>query len=442
MTTNILSLYTIYLYALYFMVFWCIVLPAGSVFGVNVKFILAFFMLGLFFLCDSRKKFLVAPLIILLLFYFFVVMWMLLGMFYGYQVADVLEETKLFSSTGLLVYLCYMAVYDGILDTKTFLKFIVNCVFIYAFLKVFFTGLIFFKMVEISFFKEIYFSVFGQSFITMCISSDLWRMAHTCDIFLPVAVFLILNKFVEYKKTSNTLIVLSFFILAIFFSYTRFIWGYFVFVLCISFFENRMYRHYLILFGIIIAILVPILADSKIFDVIGDLITQRFAGAETLDSDLIRQNQFYVLCNFWLKHPFFGWGMGSHVVGYIRSETYAFSYEIQWLSFLYKFGIVGILCLMAFIFIPVIVFLNSILKEHKATKSVLATRQQKCILSSWCRVDQGSLVLNIGGLPSRSFSVMLLYAFFLIGGFTNPILFTAPFAIVSVVVLLLVKDKS
>ena len=58
-------------------------------------------------------------------------------------------------------------------------------------------------------------------------------------------------------------------------------------------------------------------------------------------TDEIRRMQFHRLTELIGKQPLFGYGVGSYDRGYVRSPQMPYSYELQLLSFVLKFGIVG-----------------------------------------------------------------------------------------------------
>ena len=58
-------------------------------------------------------------------------------------------------------------------------------------------------------------------------------------------------------------------------------------------------------------------------------------------ADEIRRMEFHRLTELIGKQPLFGYGVGSYDRGYVRSPQMPYSYELQLLSFVLKFGIVG-----------------------------------------------------------------------------------------------------
>lgn len=71
------------------------------------------------------------------------------------------------------------------------------------------------------------------------------------------------------------------------------------------------------------------------------MIEFRFFSSFAAESDDVRQIQMRALMNGVKESPIFGHGFGSYISGYTRSESIPFSYEIEYLSFVYQMGIVG-----------------------------------------------------------------------------------------------------
>ena len=67
-------------------------------------------------------------------------------------------------------------------------------------------------------------------------------------------------------------------------------------------------------------------------------------------SNNIKIKQSQLLLRKWLKRPILGYGYGSYLENFIRSEEAPFSYEVVFFSLLMKTGIVGIICWIFLIF--------------------------------------------------------------------------------------------
>jgi len=62
----------------------------------------------------------------------------------------------------------------------------------------------------------------------------------------------------------------------------------------------------------------------------------------TYQSNIIRATQFRFLLNAWKDKPLFGYGLGSYLKDYVRSNKLPFSYELSYIDLLFKTGLVGV----------------------------------------------------------------------------------------------------
>lgn len=76
---------------------------------------------------------------------------------------------------------------------------------------------------------------------------------------------------------------------------------------------------------------------------------QRFNDIRSSHSDDIRSEQVSALLNEWTNSPLIGGGFGSYAPGYVRDPAAPFSYEVQWVGFLAKLGVVGVSALIALV---------------------------------------------------------------------------------------------
>ncbi len=67
-------------------------------------------------------------------------------------------------------------------------------------------------------------------------------------------------------------------------------------------------------------------------------------------SDSFRHAQFIAMVGVIESHPWLGTGVGSYVRDYVRLPLYPYSYELMLLSYVYKFGLVGMIVLAALAF--------------------------------------------------------------------------------------------
>lgn len=94
-------------------------------------------------------------------------------------------------------------------------------------------------------------------------------------------------------------------------------------------------------------------------------IEQRFNSAGNDASDMLRSQQIDALVNAWTRVPLVGGGFGYSAREMVRDPTAPYNYEVQWVGFLAKLGVVGILCLVALVLaLYMNIFRAPILAEH------------------------------------------------------------------------------
>lgn len=59
-------------------------------------------------------------------------------------------------------------------------------------------------------------------------------------------------------------------------------------------------------------------------------------------SDTIRLAQFNILKEMWIVKPLFGWGFGAYAKDFVRDINKPYSYELTYVAYLMKLGIVGL----------------------------------------------------------------------------------------------------
>lgn len=104
----------------------------------------------------------------------------------------------------------------------------------------------------------------------------------------------------------------------------------------------------ILVFCILVVCIIAIIYNGEIFipESIRDIYTTRFTGTWVEYSDGIRIEQMKYLVRGISQHPILGNGFGSYVRNYIRSIPNPASYELEYLSFVYQFGILGFMLII------------------------------------------------------------------------------------------------
>lgn len=125
--------------------------------------------------------------------------------------------------------------------------------------------------------------------------------------------------------------------------------------------EGLTYKNMLIILSGIVCLLLAVAflflyKDGKIIDNVSGALEYRFSGTQVEASDGVRNDQFAHLYEGFLESPFVGHGLGSYVKDFIRSESNPHSYELEYLSYMYQFGVIGfflVICGMIYTFFEI-----------------------------------------------------------------------------------------
>lgn len=124
--------------------------------------------------------------------------------------------------------------------------------------------------------------------------------------------------------------------------------------------------------GTLFISIIVVAAFVAFIAVFGSTITEfiqlRFNSETTKFSDSFRDVQKTLLLEAFSQRPLIGFGAGSYLENYIRSTTALYSYEKEYLSFLYQFGIFG----FAWIIVSPIVGITYICLSNTDNKVVRA----------------------------------------------------------------------
>jgi hypothetical protein len=157
--------------------------------------------------------------------------------------------------------------------------------------------------------------------------------------------FYLLSNKKFFKKILIT-IILAFFTII---NYSRInIVEYFIIILAFIFCKVMDKPKKALLIASILLFFIPffILTFNGFNDSINQLFQMRFKSVSSDYSDQIRTIQTEYLLKGFYDKVLFGHGSGSYVREYLRSDTIFYSYEKEYLSFLYQFGIIGFLLIV------------------------------------------------------------------------------------------------
>ena len=322
------------------------VLPTGSVYGFNIK-ICAIALLLLWFLVglrrgviDGRAGILALSPIVFLIFYF------LLGLSNGYSAASVSDHLIGFLS---VISLCVITEPRGIPEAskRVVANALIAAVFLVSFLKVLAWLLVLIGYWNIGELFRFVVDVFSYEFITL--ETDMGSRFHfPIDYLLPIGLKLYFMQ-VNYDKNINkivSIILTVFVVLAIAISYSRLLYVY-TLLTTLMLYRISIWKIATILIPSVLILYIWI-DVFKYVQLVVEFLYERFFGIHASDSDSIRVEIFTALYHLFSESPIIGSGLGSHP-SYIRFEDSPWNYELQTMSMVAQFGVIGFSLIMIYL---------------------------------------------------------------------------------------------
>ncbi|MBT1427383.1 hypothetical protein MRO97_07495 [Dickeya dianthicola] len=313
----------------------CVLLPTGSVWGVNVKFLFLFLLLGATLLDKGRGV--VKIIIGLLPAVTLILIFSLITEFNGRYTLVSVEQTKDLLVFFLMVTLGYALVkpenrYEVIVKT------IIRCLVVLGLFKI----LIFFYAAlsgrGVSFIVQGISTFFNTSLMTM--ESDdvvVSRINFMSDYLIPAALYLSLREVLIKKTLWKEWGVIFILFSSLIISMSRFLWAAGFLCLFLALISN--YKKYKSFF--IICVMVSLAVFLLSLPSVQDLIEFRFLSKGVTESDLTRTLQYNGIVKHFIEYPLLGNGIGYYIPDLIRSHLSLYSYELQIPALYMQMGIIG-----------------------------------------------------------------------------------------------------
>ena len=340
---------------LYYILIFSFILPSGNLFGLPIKLLLCGLILLATIFSGERIRFDTITWLIVFVFSALLI-WAIIAGMNGYS-DTIFQCLKQFIAMLLVIWLTYLFVSNRVVKIDSAFK-CFQIVAITLIIFKFICEVIFLvNVLSISELQALYFSVFNTHMTSLQLSFgsvSLYRVMITNDA-LPIlywSFFLIMNRKLV-RKLLLTIAIALFCLIA----YSRVILVQFVLCLLVVGYiklrnvdidKARSKQTWICVsaFTVIGIFLLVGLAASDFGQHMISALQRRFFGSDATYSDSIRTIQREYLTDGFLHSPLLGNGTGAYVEEYIRSETDKFSYELEYLSFLYQFGIIGFLCII------------------------------------------------------------------------------------------------
>jgi hypothetical protein len=324
-------------------------LPTGSIFGLNVKmpvFVFFCFSLALYLSTRSWHWLTSSEFLILSFCCAGLCFWSLIAIFHGEsETLQIFLQFKDIASTVLIAWLCLFLVRRKLLQPKQVIMPVLCGIVGLAALKLLLiAGTLGWKLDPIALLSE----VFGEdSLVGGSMAFGLTRIEFSSDIVGAFVLFVVLCPSISGIRLKRIPVVLITIVLlaSALLAYARYIW----FLDGIAIVAAMMIERRIKLLFIALFTFVPV--AGIYYEALQPLVEGRFFSDQVSDSDLIRIQQYQALLDEIRTRPLIGKGLGTHVNGVIRNSENRYSYELQWMSLLMQFGMLGlagILTLIAF----------------------------------------------------------------------------------------------
>jgi len=343
---------------LYYLSVFCFVLPSGDLLGVPIKLMVALGLLGLWVFWSLKEN---KPIVIDNIVVSFVVvimalmLWACIGFSNDYD--TVFMALKSFFSLIITVLTSYILIRNKVISIKGVIKVLyITAIFMVLFKIVCEIALVT-GILEWQVFMDLYATITGTSVTTMQMlygNMFVYRIMAAND-FLPLVL---MGFYLLYEKTHAIKKFLVILVLGIytFIVYSRV--AMLQYIVIVMFFvasliwdlvrkstRKRVLTFILLALCMISILSVVFIQESESIvssiETFANSMYQRWFGASAEYSDNFRVEQKEYLWDAIRQTPILGQGLGSYVRDYLRSVEVPFSYEAEYLSFLYQFGFVG-----------------------------------------------------------------------------------------------------
>jgi hypothetical protein len=331
------------------LVFILILLPSGSISGINIKII----FLGLFaavfvsYLITGGPSITIAELIFLCVTAAFLLTLTLNGVL-NQQTSStqVFFEARDICSTILIAWLGFFLIGRGIIPAEKLIAVVVYAMCAVSVFKLALEAASLSHMDVVGTLQ----SILPQSaFVTTGIGFDLFRLQLSDDILGPFTLFALLTPTVTGVRIGRlSRVIMPVVLLASgFITFSRYIWMLFAVALAAAIVIERNWK---LLAATTLAGIAMAVLFSQFFAVVA---YDRFQSTGVEISDAVRSEQSTALFEEFMRRPIWGKGLGAHATGIIRSDAFSYSYEIQWLALLMQVGIVGMIGVVLLLWVSV-----------------------------------------------------------------------------------------
>lgn len=346
-----------------------ILLPSGSVFEFNIKIIISLFLVvGVMVFCLKNQLITRKEILLITIFNLFILFFSWISILNGYAISAVFSQLVAIFSIVLPMWIGKKLITTGELAINFARKTIIAVAIVHGLIKIIsFLCIVlgFITLEEYVTFQKI---VFGVTPISLELDG-FTRLNVPSDFIFPIAIAVCISYESEkFKK----IISVSVFLAAVIISYSRYLWLYTFICILSSFFMSfssgkNIRIWWLILIILLLSVFFMIMVQYE-DNFIVNFIVERYKGDNAESSDYTRTIMYDWLYNNIMDSLLIGYGLGSYVHQFIRFDDTPWNYELQWLSIILNFGILGLLYILSQFFIYYIDGFSYLFKQKKFSK--------------------------------------------------------------------------
>jgi len=333
-----------------FFIYVTIVLPAGAIFGINLKMLslgLFLFLLAL----DRKNNTLSKTIISIMPIIFFIT----LESLYSYSIFKY-DDSFIFSQAkDIFVFflMFYILIYYSEFNNKYNLvaDTIVKGVFLVGLLKLFILLYSFYSNVPVSFLIVSISEFLNVPIMTYDVEdSYIARINFTSDLILPIVIFYLFMKFYKLNLRKFDIFLILIILFSALITMSRYQWAFSLVAILLSIFLNinnkRSFISLVFLFSLgFFSLTLKSVQEALLF---------RFDEKTVSSSDIERMVQKQRITESITDAPLFGNGIGYYMPDLVRSETLKYSYELQIHALIMQLGFFGTIVILLMILFPLI----------------------------------------------------------------------------------------
>ncbi|MBR0189701.1 MAG: hypothetical protein IJQ23_04890 [Clostridia bacterium] len=344
------------------------ILPSGTLLNIPIKLILCGIILfSMVFYLDKIKLDKIYFCLIIIVASLF--LWATIAFGNGFS-ETVIQCLKMFFSLLIVIWLAWVLLQNKIIDEKKAYYYLMIAVFAIIVFKFLIEIILLTHLMEMGRFIALFRQLFNCDIMSLYFNVGklfLYRamMPNDSIPFLYYS-FIVFTRGKPMNKVGFTFIIALYCLI----TYSRVYIAQFVLTLLLfallsvsklkasGFFRSKYFHVFCIALISVIIIFVFYVADTSLY--------RRFFGSDAQYSDSFRTEQAEFLYSGFTLQPLIGYGLGAYMTDYIRSDALKFSYELEYLSFLYQFGILGFLLII----VPILVLAHFICLKYIKDKKL------------------------------------------------------------------------